>query len=217
MTEKPLFIIANHIYVIFLTNIYFIASNVLFLFLYTFVEIRSAGILILFITLLPIGPSIGALLYSMGKLVREKEISPTRDFFQGYKKNFKISLLFWLAQLLMLTVLITNLHQNELELHAILAIFFFILIFFLFLVSCYGFAILSRFEMKLKDLYVLSIYYIFKYWKRTLLNLFGGIFALLLYIQFPVISIFFLASGIGWMLMSNLKSVLAGLEEGQIW
>jgi len=216
VTERPLFIIANYIYAFFMTNLYFLIANVLFLFVYFFIELSAGLMLILFVALIPVGPSIGALLYSMGKLVREKEISPTRDFFAGYAKNFKISLAFWSLQLLMITILITNLRQNEVELQSILSIFFLIMLFFLLLVSFYGFAILSRFEVTLKNLYVISAYYVFKYWKRTLFNLFGAIFSLLLLIQFPIVSIFFLASGIGFMLMLNLKAVLAEMEDGQI-
>ena len=216
VTEKPLYIVANYIYAFFMTNLYFLIANLLFFFVYFSIELTAGLVWILFISLIPVGPAIGALLYNMGKLVREKEISPTRDFFKGYVKNFKISVLFWLIQLVFFMVLITNLRQTELELQPILAIFYFILVFFLFLVSCYGFAILSRFEVTLKNLYIISAYYVFKYWKRTLLNLGGAIFSLLLFIQFPIFATLFLASGVGWALMSNLKAILADMEDGQI-
>lgn len=211
-TEKPIYTIPNYIYSFLLTNIYFLLSNILFIIVYLFMYLTPETTLFLFISLIPLGPSIGALLYSMGKLVREKEISPTKDYFTGYTKNFKLSFIFGLIQLIFIFVLMINSYiMGE---QSILSTFYLVLMALVLIIGCYGFPILSRFDIAFKNLYLVSIYSVFKYWKRTLINIVGIALSLWLYIVYPVLSIFLLTSGLGFLLMFNLKNILKQLEDG---
>ncbi|WP_083256166.1 DUF624 domain-containing protein [Domibacillus iocasae] len=46
--------------------------------------------------LIPTGPAIHAILFSMDKLVRTKELSPARDFWQSFRSNIKETMMIWL-------------------------------------------------------------------------------------------------------------------------
>ena len=56
---------------------------------------------IIIICCIPIGPAATALLSVMGKLIREKDINITKDFFKAYKANFFQSLFFWTLEVVL--------------------------------------------------------------------------------------------------------------------
>lgn len=213
ITERPIFIIVNYIYAFFIINFYFILSNLLFFYGYYFTNAVFDYLALIFILLIPMGPALGAVFYTMGKLVREKEIQPMKDYLKGYKKNFKIALSYWMTQLCLLFILTLNyFYITETgELTILLPFFIFLLIFILSL-NLYAFPILSRYEMKLKNLWIVSAYYFFKHWKLTLLNLTTILAFVLIYYQFASIVFLFFTSVISYLLMFNLKPLFQRLE-----
>lgn len=160
------------------------------------------------------GPAFGAVFYTMGKLVREKEISPIQDYLKGYKQNFKISLGYWSGQLLLLFILVVNIRYISVsgEMSSFL-LFFMIFFLFVLVLNLYAFPILTRFEMKLKNLYLVSAFYLFKYWKLTLFNLTTVISFSLIYYQFPLLSFLFSSSLTPYFLMFNMKKLVEKIEE----
>lgn len=213
MTERPLFIIINYIYMLFMINIYFVFSNLLFFYGYFFADTAFDYLAIIFISLIPMGPALAAVFYTMGKLVREKEISPMKDFIKGYKQNFKISLSYWLGQLSLLFILTLNYYYitRTGELTGLLPLFL-SLGFFLLTLNLYAFPILTRFEMKTKNLWILSAYCFFKHWKLTLLNLTTVISFVFIYYQFASLLFLFFSSLLAYFLMYNLRNLFERLE-----
>jgi len=210
--DSILYKIITYIYAFFITNLLFILSNILLVIVIFDFNLISTW-LFLFIALLPLGPAFGALFYSMGKLVREGDINPIKAYMKGYALNFKIAFSFGLIQSLLLTSLGINLGFVFSTFW--MAILFMLLITLLFMVSLYGFAILSRFEMKLKNLCFLSIYLTFKCWPMTLYNFIVTAFVVLTFNLFPAYVLPFFASVYVYWIMKNLKNTLAYLEESK--
>ena len=171
--DKPLFTIPNYIYILLLGGFYFFICNPLLILFYitTFKDANNFNFLFLFLSLIPLGPSLTALYSSMNKLCREKSINISSYFFSSYKNNFKDSMKLWFLQLSILVLFIVDFTyfyawKAKLGVHIIFAL----LALYLMIVGLYAFPINSRFEMKLKDIIILSFYYTFKKFPITILK-----------------------------------------------
>ncbi|TWD98858.1 uncharacterized protein DUF624 [Neobacillus bataviensis] len=213
--EGTLFSVTNYIYWLLMTNIYFVLCNVIFLFFFMTLEPTFSNITIYFIALILTGPSVSALFYSMGKLIREKELSPLRDFFHGYKINFKDTMRFWLPLLLVLYILFVDLqyfNSNPSVLNHILSVVFFIGIIVTLIFMMYAFLINAGFNFRLKDIWKLSIYYSFKKVKVTFGNISIVIITLFLTTITSNFFILFTASVVCYVFLLNSREVLEDLK-----
>lgn len=210
-TEKPVYVLTNYIYQFIVANLLFAASNLLFLLVLVFVPLVPEHTIFLFLGLLPLSPALGALFYTMGKLSRTGEAEPFRDYFAGYRKNFKISAVFGTLQLAFLFLLLINIAivGNE----SLLFPFFLVLMILTLLLGCYAFSILSRFEIGLKSLFAASLFGLFKRKKQTLVLLVILIFSFYLYITQIFTAIFFFTAPIVYLVVLTLKTVMKSLEE----
>lgn len=213
--EGILFSISNHIYALLMTNIYFILSNIIFLFFFMTLESTFSNITIYFLALIPTGPSISALFYSIGKLIREKELSPLKDFYYGYKINFKGTLKFWIPLLLVLYILIVDIqyfNTNASTGYSVLSVLFLIGIVFLLVVLLNAFLINAAFFFRTKDVWKLSVYYSFKKLKITFGNI--GIVIVTLFLTSITTNflIIFIASLVCYVFMINSKSLLEDIQ-----
>ena len=213
LNDKPLFVIVNNFYNFFIINLYFMLSNVLFVYVTFFTDLGFAALGLILLSLIPMGPALGAVFYTMGKLQREKEISPLADYLKGYKQNFKLSLLYWLPQLVLFFILFNNYYYitrtGNFSIFIFLTLF---LIVFVLGLNFYAFPILVRFEMRVKDLWIISCLYFFKHWKLTFLNLTTLLSFAVIYFQFPFITLLFFASLLPYLMMFNLRKILAEME-----
>jgi len=208
--DSLLYKITTYIYIFFITNLLFILSNVLLIIVLFETNLISTT-LFLFISFLPVGPALGALFYSMGKLVREGDINPVKTYLKGYAMNFKIGFSFGAILSLLLISMIINLGLIFSTFW--LSIIFMLLITLVLMIGLYGFAILSRFEMRLKNLCFLSIYWTFKRWPITLYNLVISAFIATAFSILPAYVLPFFASVYVYWIMRILKNTLSDLEE----
>jgi uncharacterized membrane protein YesL len=213
--EGLLFSLTSHIYWLIMTNIYFIVCNVLFLFFFMTLEPTFSNITIYFLALIPTGPAISALFYSIGKLIREKDLSPLRDFFHGYKINFKDTMKFWLPLLLVLYILFVDLqyfNSNATTTNTILSVVFSIAMIVMTILVMYAFLINAGFTFRLKDIWKLSVYYSFKKLKITFGNM--GIVIILFFLSSLVSDflIVFAASLVCYLFMLNSKEVVEDIK-----
>ena len=197
--DKPLFTIPNYIYILLLGGFYFFICNPLLIFFYiiTFINANNFNFSFLFLSLIPLGPSLTALYSSMNKLYREKNINISSYFFSSYKNNFKDSMKLWLVQLSLLvlfTVDFTYFYawKSKLGIHIVFAL----LILYLIIVGLYAFPITSRFEMKVKDIIILSFYYTFKKFPLTILKAIVIILVFKFTVNIPPLLLLFLPSAI---------------------
>lgn len=211
LSDKPLYTIVNQFYAFLIVNACFMLSNILLLFvLFLTVEVN----VFIFISLIPTGPALAGTFYAMGKLRREKQISPWQDYWRGYTENFKTALIYWCMQLIVLFILFNNYHFITRTGYFRAFIFLNIaLIVFVSGLNLYAIPVMVRFEMKVKDLWILAILYFFKHWKLTLLNLTTIISFGVIYFTFPFLTLLFLTSVISYLIMFNLRNVMIQLEE----
>ena len=216
--DKPLFTIPNYIYILFLGGFYFFICNILLVFFYitTFKNANSFNFLFLFISLIPLGPSLTALYSSMSKLCREKNINISSYFFSSYKNNFKDSMKLWLFQLSILMLFIIDftyfyVWKANLGVHTIFAL----LVLYLIIVGLYAFPINSRFEMKLKDIIILSFYYTFKKFPVTILKAIVLILVFKFTVNIPPLLLVFLPSAISLLFSYYDEPILKEIEAKQ--
>ena len=176
--DKSLYTISNYIFGFIQSSLYFAICNILLILFFIFTTIipNQFNLLILFICLIPLGPSLGALYSSVGKIICEKDIYFSSHFWNFYKDNFVSNLKLWLIQLITVSVLFIDfqyfyLKTPEKGIHIVFAVFIIIAL----LINLYSFAINSKFEIKFKDLFILSTHYMIKKFPITILKV-GAIF-----------------------------------------
>lgn len=172
--DKPLYSISNYVIAFVLSSIYLTICNILLIlfFIFTAISTDTFNLLLCFICLIPLGPSLGALYSTTGKIIREKDIYFSSYFWNTYKKNFVSNLKLWLVELIAITILFIDfqyfyLHMPQNGIYII----FIVLIILSLVIGFYAFAINSRFELKLKDLLALSLYYMIKKFPVTILKI----------------------------------------------
>lgn len=216
--DGPIYTITNYIYWFALSNIYFVLLNLfLVMFLISPVdpaEINSAYYVLLFLVAIPVGPSLTALLSVMGKLVREGDVSVTREYFKAYRQNFKQSLFLWFSILALISVMLADIGYFAKQSNMTLLIPVFNgMIIILLLLSLYIFPIISRFYIKSSDVVKLAFYYAVKRFKVTILNIVGIIAIGFLIKSFPSVAVFFFASVACYMIMFYERDILKEIEE----
>lgn len=215
--EGAIFTITNYIWWFFLGNFYFALTNILFIFVWLGTSSQGdAGFnLLTVISLLPAGPALVALLSVMGKLVREKDVDMTKDFFSAYKKNFFEALFYWAGLLVILSVLYVDvLYFNSNAKLTVLKMFLTVIAFIVISMALYIFPIISRFYFKVKDVLKTSFYYSIKKFPITVLNwiLFVGLTYMAAKITSPFVLMFFW-SVLCYLIMLNTKPILNELED----
>jgi uncharacterized membrane protein YesL len=215
--EGPIYTITNYVFWFMMGSIYFGICNIPFLFIFmTPVENPAdpAYITLLVISLIPAGPAITALLSAMGKLVREKDVNITRDYFRAYKQSFKQSLFIWVLELGALTIIFVDITFFSKRSYGIVAVpLMYALAIIVLIMGLYAFPIISRFYLRTKDVIRLSFYYSIAKFKITLLNISAIIIGGFVIVQFTSIGIFMAASGVCYLIMFYQKDIFKELEE----
>lgn len=215
--ESPIYYITSFIMWFCLSSILFIILNIPAFFLVFFTkdlnDLKNLGIL-LPIMLLTLGPSYSALLYSMGKLYREKDISAIKDFFKGYKISFLQSLGLWTIQVALVYFLIFDISiLSNMGANAYLISLWYGLIFIVLLISIHAYPIISRFSMKTVDVLKLTFIFSIKKFYITAADivLIGAVG--FLFINYPTIIIFFGPAIISYLIMINENGIIKEIEE----
>lgn len=165
----------NYIYYLIGLNICFLLSNILFIIAIFIVKLEFQNTIFFIGALIPTGPSITALFSVIGKFIREKDISPFKDYIEAYKVNFRDSMKIWSIQLILITIVVIDVRLMIVSKNVILVTLFKPLIFISGLavsISIYLYAILSRFKLKMKDLIKVSVIYTFKKLPLSIISLF---------------------------------------------
>ncbi|BCZ45134.1 hypothetical protein psyc5s11_12010 [Clostridium gelidum] len=213
--DKPIYTISNYIINFFLSSVYLSICNILLIlfFIFTAIDPRNFSLLLLFICLIPLGPSLGALYSTIGKIIREKDIYFSSYFWSSYKNNFVSYLKLWLIEIILLTILFIDfqyfyLNMPEKGIHII----FVVLIIISLVIGFYTFPINSRFEIKLKDLFIISIYYMIKKFPTTILKI--AVIILIYYLsnKISIIFLIFIPNIICFIFFYYDKSIFTELE-----
>lgn len=200
----------------FLSNFYFIICNLLFiLFLASFGgNYNPINLLLMYISLIPMGPAVIALLASMGKVTRDKDISMTRYYFKAYRDNFKQAILIWTIGLTLIFVLTIDLYYFFKQTYGgyFVGIVIVLIVLILFTVIN-SFVLLSRFFVNTKELLKTGLLYSIKRLNVTIFDLvilfLGGV--LIRYLA--TYAVFFVFSLTAYLIMFYNKKVVDEIEE----
>ncbi|MBW9148745.1 DUF624 domain-containing protein [Clostridium sp. CM028] len=217
--EGPIYTITNYIFWFFLGNLYFLLLNIPLLFI--LIALFSNGsntipqgfISIILICCIPIGPAATALLSVMGKLIREKDINITKDFFKAYKVNFFQSLFFWSLEIITLSILFIDIKLVISSSYPkFLTVFIFIVVAFIFSMNLYVFPIISRFYLSTKDIFKTAAYYTIRKFHITILNLASFLVVILIFFKVSTFILVFISSIICYLIMFYQQKILLEIE-----
>lgn len=218
--EGPLYTITNYIFWFFLGNLYFLLLNIPLLFILIVLLSSSASAIpegftfIIVICCLPIGPAATALFSVMGKLIREKDINITKDFFRAYKTNFIQSLFFWALEIFIICILFIDIKfftSNNYP--QFLIIFLFIVSAFIVSISLFIFPIISRFYLSWKDILRTAAYYTIRKFNITILNLASFLVVGFIFFKVTTFVLVFMASIICYLIMFYQQKILLEIED----
>lgn len=213
--QTMLFTASQYVWWFFLGNIYFILLNlplttvILGLGMGIFVEPAPWFIAICCITL---GPSLSALLGTMGKLLREKDISLTKDLFKYYKGSFKQSLPVWTIYLVIFTVLYMDILFFK-SYNSALVYFFYVLFILVMVLSLTSLSIISRFYLSTKDTLKLTLEYSILNFISVLKNIVTLIAFAYVFFMFPSYSVIFMSGILAFAIMYNNRTILDEIEK----
>lgn len=217
--EGPIYTITNYIFWFFLGNLYFLLLNIPLLFMLIILLSNGENPLpdgftsIIVICCIPIAPAATALLSVMGKLIRDKDINVTRDFFKAYKANFFQSLFFGALEIIIVSILIIDIRFFILSSYPrVLTAFIFITIAFILLMSLYVFPLISRFYLSTKDIIKTAAYYTIRKFHITILNFASFLVVGFIFTKFSFI-ILFISSIVCYLLMYYQQKILLEIEE----
>ena len=147
-------LINNKFYVISNYIMYFFITNMCFLFcispllIYRFLYNGNSKVITLILSI-SIGPALSTLFSTMGKFVREKDISPLKDFFHFYKMNFFQGVIAGTIFNSLISILYFDIIYF-ISTHKIVQMYLmFIMILLVCLISMYGYLIISRYNVKI--------------------------------------------------------------------
>lgn len=100
------------------------------------------------IPIVTIGASLTAMHYVLLKMVRDQESYIVRSFFKSFKANFKQATVIWLMILLVLAIFTVDLRiiNSSMDFPQILKVMLYALFMVTYMVLCYVFPVLSRFD-----------------------------------------------------------------------
>lgn len=210
----------NYVWWFLLANFYFWILNIPFIFVVlgmtNYGTIDVYMIIILMLSSIPIGPALTALLSIMGKLTREGDIDVTKDFFEAYKVNFLDSVFFSTLGIIILTLAwIELLYFNNNFSLTLVKIIPVIVIFTCISIWFHIFPILSRFYLKKKEIFALSLMYLIKKIYVCIISIVAAfiIWNIFIKIKFVLILPLFFISIVCYLVMLMEKSMLLDIEE----
>jgi len=217
--EGPIYTITNYTFWLFMGNLYFLLMNIplLYILLLFFANgtnpLPTGFTTIAIICSLPVGPAATALLSVMGKLVREKDINVTKDFFKAYKTNFFQSLFFWALEIVLISLLFIDIGFFRTSNYPqVINVFVLILIAFISLMSLYVFPLIARFYLGVKVILKTATYYTFRKPHITILNFASFLVVGFIFTKFSFI-VLFSSSIICYLIMYYQQNILLEVEE----
>ena len=173
----------------------------------------SKTYLLLYIAALPVSPALTALYATVGKIIREKDVSVTSCFFKSYKSNFKQAFILGFIECTAILVSIIDIkYFSTVKYGNYLISFFIILILVIIIIGLYVFPLLSRFYLKTTDIIKLSFVFSIKKINITCFNLSTIICAAFIVYKFPSVGVFFIFSATCYLIMFYEMKMLNELE-----
>lgn len=215
--NKAIYIFINLLWKFFQANFYFWLCNPLLLLLILFVKIEAllATLWLLIVPLMLLGPSLAALFSVMDKLIHQFDLPVRQQFFQAYRLHFRRSLLVWSLQIIMTSILLTDIYffKNYTWGHYLLPLFFLLLLITV-MMSFYLLPLVIKLDFSPKLVFKLAFYHSLKQWQATFLLLGTTIALLTAYYTFLYLPLVSLS---GWLFMSSLLAYFIMWRLRNLW
>lgn len=212
--NNKIYIGSTYITNFFVTNFWFLVMILpLILYIYKFESNLSMPIMLLLSILM--GPAVTTLFSVMGKLLREGEISPTKDFFHFYKINFMLSLLIGIILNIAISIAYFDMDYFSTMGNEVFSLFFLVLVALVILLSMYIYPIISRYNIRIGYLFKLSINLLVKkiYISISCTSIIVIVFGILRITRLSLIALMFGASIICYLIMRIERKMIDELEE----
>lgn len=156
-----------------------------------------------------IGASTTALFYAVGKRIRGDEGYLFRDFWTSFKMNFKQGTIVWLIVVAIYWVLFTNIRNIHLlgKMATIMYPLQLVMLIELSIITVYIFPLLSRFHIKVKDLFKTAFFMANRHFITTILCFAAFAGMIFLTVKVHPIFILFFVSGYAWWVSYMLERV----------
>jgi uncharacterized membrane protein YesL len=212
--NNKLYIIIQYITNFFMTNLWFLVMITPLLF-YIYVFERNISMSILLLTSIVIGPALTTLFSVSGKLIREGEISPTKDFFRFYKLNFFQGLLMGIILNSSIGILYFDMNYFSSKGNTYLSFLFLFLLVAIIMLSLYIYPIISRYNIKIIHLFKIAINLLVKkiYISLSCISMIIIVLALIRVTRISLVGVLFGASITCYLIMKIEKKIIDELEE----
>lgn len=205
----------NYVLCFFLLNLFFMLFNIPLILFIVFLGISNIlnYFPLFLICLLPTMPTLTILFYCMNKLFKNKDVNVMKDFFNGFKLNFKQSFFIWLIELVVILMLYFNIRFfSVIKYNLPLVCLFYLISLILLATTPFIFILISKFKMKSNDILKTSFILCFTRPILTITNLLLFVTILIFFEIAPGITILFIASLLSFALVYVNKSLLKDLE-----
>jgi uncharacterized membrane protein YesL len=172
--DGVLFRFTNHVYWLIATEFYFVVASLPFIVALLFLYRDPSNAILYAIAGTFLGPALAATLHCVRKIMREKDLDPTRDFLRGYRLNLTDTLKYWVPAVAVLTILLLNLGFLETrgsDVDAALQLVVLVVALFGALWLMNMMVISTSFNFRQRDLARLSVFYLGRPLRITLGNL----------------------------------------------
>lgn len=212
--NNKLYIIIQYITNFFITNLWFLVMITPLLF-YLYIFEGNSSMAILLLISIVIGPALTTLFSVNGKLIREGEISPTKDFFRFYKLNFFQGLLVGIILNSSIGILYFDMNYFSSKGNTYLSFLFLFLLVVIIMLSLYIYPIISRYSMKIIHLFEVSMKLLVKkiYISLSCISMIIIALALIRVTKISLVGVLFGASIICYFIMKIEKRIIDELEE----
>ncbi|MBU3158775.1 DUF624 domain-containing protein [Clostridium frigoris] len=217
--EGPLYTITNYIFWFLLGNLYFLLLNIplvlmlIILFSNGTNKIPQGFTSILVLCCIPIAPAATALFSVMGKIIREKDVSITKDYFKAYKTNFTQSLFFGALEIMIICILSIDIKYFITSAYPkVLTVSTFVIIVFVFSINLYIFPIISRFYLGWKDVLKTAMYFTIRKFNITLLCLSSFLIIGFIFFKVTTFILIFIPCIVCYLVMYYQKNILLEIE-----
>lgn len=212
--NSRLYIITNNITSLFMANLYFLLtiSPLIIYFIITKGHVSLRGILVLSIL---IGPALATLFSTMGKLVREGEISATKDFFHFYKLNLFQGIVIGTILNIIVGISYFDMSYFMGEGSNFIGYLFLAIIVFAILIQFYIYPVISRYNIKILHAFKISLNLLIKkvYISISCLSLIIIVLAVIRFAQISLVGLLFGASIICYLIMKIEDKTISELQE----
>lgn len=212
--NNKFYIITNYITNFFITNIWFLVMiSPIIAYMYFFSGHISMAVVLLLSIL--IGPAVATLFSVMGKLMREGEISPTRDFFHFYKLNFFQGLVVGIIFNILISIAYVDMNYFSSHGNTYISYLFLALLVLIVMISMYIYPIISRYNIRIIHLFKISINLLFKkiYISLSCMSMIIIVLALIRVTRMSLVGVLFGASIICYLIMKIEQKTIDELEE----